>query len=386
MNQMINSGRRYELDWLRVFAILILVLFHTGRIFDMKEWHIKNNELSENFIYWMPFLQSWRMPLLLFISGAGSYFALGKLTSLHFFAQRFRRLVIPFIFALLVVIPPQPYYEHITEFKNYLDFYKSVFSFIPVYEGRIHLYHIWFIAYLFVYTIIAFPILLFLRSPKSAVFKARILRYFYNPVLLLLVPPACIMITQLILLPEYVGRAFFVYYLCFFLLGIIFYSNHQHVESIGKNRKYLLAGALLVLIPYVVNYITDDTIHITDTVTLKSILETGSVFVGWFWVIAFIAFAQYYLNHTHPWLTIMTEGIYSLYILHQTVIVVIGFYICKLPWSITSKFWSINILTLTFCVGFYLLCIRPFNVMRTLFGMKLKRQDKRINPIAIDPL
>jgi glucans biosynthesis protein C len=367
-----SNLRRYELDWLRVFAILILLLFHTGRIFDMKEWHIKNNELSDNFIYWMPFLQSWRMPLLLFISGAGSYFALGKLTSLQFFLQRFKRLVTPFLFALVVIIPPQPYYDHITLFANYWDFYKSVLDFIPIYEGRIHLYHIWFIAYLFVYTLMAFPVLLFLRSPTSDVFKDGILRYFYNPVLLLLVPPACILITQLILLPEYVGRAFFVYYLCFFLLGIIFYSGRQHTESIGKNRKYLLAGAILVLIPYVVNYITDDTIYISDTLTLASILERGAVFVGWFWVITFIAFGQHYLNRPHPWLATMTEGVYALFILHQTAIVVIGYYICKLPWSITTKFWTINILTLSFCVAFYLLGILPFDTMRLVFGMKPK--------------
>ncbi|WP_276368837.1 acyltransferase family protein [Chryseolinea sp. H1M3-3] len=372
MDQGSNLSRRYELDWLRVFAILILLLFHTGRIFDMKEWHIKNNELSDNFIYWMPFLQSWRMPLLLFISGAGSYFALGKLTALQFFFQRFKRLVIPFLFALVVIIPPQPYYEHITAFANYWDFYKSVLDFIPIYEGRIHLYHIWFIAYLFVYTLMAFPVLLFLRSPTSDVFKDGILRYFYNPVLLLLIPPACILITQLILLPEYVGRAFFVYYLCFFLLGIIFYSNRRHTERIGKNRKYLLAGAVLVLIPYVVNYITDDTIYISDTLTLASILERGVVFVGWFWVITLIAFGQHYLNRPHPWLATMTEGIYALFILHQTAIVVIGYYICKLPWGITTKFWTINILTLSFCVAFYLLGILPFNTMRLVFGMKPK--------------
>jgi glucans biosynthesis protein C len=90
-------------------------------------------------------------------------------------------------------------------------------------------------------------------------------------------------------------------------------------------------------------------------------------------VITIIAYGQHYLNKPHPWLTKISEGLYSFYILHQTVIIAIGCYICQLDWSIAAKYWTIAMLTLISCAGFYLLLIRPFNVMRFLFGMKARK-------------
>ena len=243
------SGRKYELDWLRVFAILALLFFHTGRIFDTGNWHINNNELSKNFDHWMPFVHSWRMPLLLFISGAGSYFAFKSI--FPFLIQRFKRLIVPFIFGMIVMLPPQVYFEHIGEFGSFWDVYKSILNFIPFYHGILNLYHLWFLMYLFLYSLIALPIIVFLHSSYSAGFKAGFLRYFFKPFALLLIPPVFITITQLIFLPNHAGRALFVFYFCFFLLGIFFYCSSAYRGTIGKNRKYFLIASLLILIPYV---------------------------------------------------------------------------------------------------------------------------------------
>jgi hypothetical protein len=97
-----------------------------------------------------------------------------------------------------------------------------------------------------------------------------------------------------------------------------------------------------------------------------------AIFVSWFTVITVIAYGQHFLNRPHPWLKHFNEGLYPFYILHQTVIIAIGYYICQLPWGIFAKFWTVSFLTLISCVGFYSLVIKPFNVMRILFGMKRK--------------
>src|ERR1700759_716026 len=90
-----TSTRRYDLDWLRLICIVILLFYHTGMWFNTWGWHVKNNELSRSFEFWMVWLHPWRMPLLLFISGAGTYMALGKRTKGQFASERFRRLFIP---------------------------------------------------------------------------------------------------------------------------------------------------------------------------------------------------------------------------------------------------------------------------------------------------
>jgi peptidoglycan/LPS O-acetylase OafA/YrhL len=374
MNPKVISNRRYELDWLRIFAILVLMFFHTGRIFDTQPWHIKNNEISENSHYWMTFIRTWRMPLLFFISGVGSMFAFRKSASLQYIFERFKRLIIPLIFAIVIVLPPQVYYEHKSEFNNYWEFYKSVWNFLPYHNGDLNLYHLWFLTYLFAYSLIGMPILIFLRSARSNFFKKKVLHFFYNPIAILIGPPISITITRLVLMPGHAWSAYFISYLSFFLFGIIFYSSSEYIARIGKNRKYLLFASLLMLIPFSWSYGFQNTNHLYDILSIQSLHEIMSIFVGWFWVITLVGYAQRYLNFSNNWLPALSEGIYPFYILHQTVIVIIGYYICQLQWSIAAKFWSINFLTLVFTVTIYVLCIRPFNILRIPFGLKLKRR------------
>ncbi len=375
-----TSERRYDLDWLRLVAIIILLFYHTGMLFNPWEWHIKNNDTSESFRYWMIWLQYWRMPLLLFISGAGTYMAISKRTSEQFAFERFKRLFIPLVFGMFVIVPPQIYYENINDYKSYSDFYKTVFDFIPYPEGSFSWHHLWFICYLFFFSLIALPVLKFLCSERSNVFSEKAGRILSSPAGILFVPSIIILISQVLLLPYFPEQthgliddwAFFVFYFLFFLFGMVCYSNINLWNSIGKNRKHLLMAAVFILIPFYGVYF-----HFRGIVTLPWDIETVetifrgiAIFVSWFWVITVIAFGQYYLNRPHPWLRYFNEGLYPFYILHQTAIIAIGYYICQLPWTISTKFWIVSLLTLVSCILVFVFLIRPFNAMRFLFGMK----------------
>lgn len=93
-----------------------------------------------------------------------------------------------------------------------------------------------------------------------------------------------------------------------------------------------------------------------------------------FLLIKIIGYGQQYLNRPHSWLKHVNEALYPFYILHQTVIIWIGYYICQLDWSISEKYWTISFLTLVSCIGFYVVCIQPSKLMRFLFGMKQKKR------------
>lgn len=379
----VGFTRRHDLDWLRFIAIVILLFFHTGMLFNPWGWHIKNNEISESFKYWMMWLHFWRMPLLLFISGAGTYMALGKRTPSQFAKERITRLFVPLVFGMFIVVPPQIYYEHIKEYNSYWDFYKTVFEFVPYPVGSFSWHHLWFIAYLLVYSLLAIPLLIFLRSPRSYPIKKKLFKIVSSPAGILFIPATFILITQIILRPYFPEEthalindwAFFTFYLCFFLFGMICYSIPLLWESLGRNRKYLFTTTLVFLIPFYVLYF-----HLQELITLpwhfdtiETAFDVTAIFVSWFTVITVIAFGQHYLNRPHPWLSKINEGLYPFYILHQTVIIFLGYYICQLPWSIAGKYWSVSLLTLLSCIIFYLLFIRPFNPVRFLFGMKPKR-------------
>jgi glucans biosynthesis protein C len=331
-----------------------------------------------------------RMPLLLFISGAGTYMALGKRSAREFRVERFKRLFIPLIFGMLVIVPPQIYYERISQYNTYWEFYKTVFQFKPYpLGGSMSWHHLWFVLYLLVYSMLAVPFLNYLRSPKSEDFKKKCLWILSSPASMLFIPSVLILNSQFLLRPFFPEEthdlihdwAFFVFYFAFFVLGIIFYAIPQLWSSIGKNRKYLAIALLASLIPFYGCYFHfRGLIQLPwDEHTLEDFFERTAIFVSWFTVITIIAYGQRYLNKPHRWLSRIGEGLYPFYILHQTIIIAIGYYICQLSWSITAKYWTICLLTLMSCLLIYLLFIRPFNIIRFLFGMKSKNlQPKRI--------
>jgi glucans biosynthesis protein C len=386
MTNTLATDRRHDLDWLRFIAILILLFFHTGMLFNIWGWHIKNNETSPGFTYWMIWLHQWRMPLLLFISGAGTYIALGRRTPGQYARERFKRLFIPLAFGMFVIVPPQIYFEHINEYEGYADFYRTVFNFVPYPQGSFSWHHLWFILYLFLYSLIALPFLVFLRSPRSLAFREHSGKFLSSPAGILLVPSVLILLTQIVLRPYFESQthallddwAYFVFYLCFFLFGMICYSNRNLWESIGQNRKHLLVAAIFSLILFYLTFFHfQKVIQLPWSIdTVDTIFNVSAIFVSWFCVITVIGYGQYYLNKPHPWLRHVNEGTYPFYILHQTVIIALGYYICQLPWSISAKFWTVILLTLVSCLTIYFLLIRPFRIMRLLFGMKIaKRVD-----------
>lgn len=375
------SIRRHDLDWLRFFAIILLLFYHTGMLFTTWGWHIKNEETSLVFNYWMVWSHAWRMPLLLFISGAGTYMALSKRTSSQYVTERFKRLLVPLAFGMFVIVPPQIYFERIQEFANFWEFYPTTFDFNPYPEGNFSWHHLWFIAYLLVFSILILPLLKFLRSADSLRFKGHMGRVFANPIAALLIPSVLILISQLLLRPyfpdethDFKDPAYFVFYFLFFAFGLVLYTNSKLWESLGKNRRVFFTASALILIPFYGIYL-----HFRGIWTLPmgaDVIETAydatSILLSWFTVLAIIAYGQFYLNRPHPILKHVNEGLYPFYILHQTVIIVIGYYICKWDLSIWTKYWTISFGTLAICLGIYLVLIRPYNPIRFLFGMKSK--------------
>jgi len=375
-----QSIRRHDLDWLRLIAILILLFFHTGMLFNTWGWHIKNNETSMTFQYWMVWSHYFRMPLLLFISGAGTYMALGKRTTRQFASERFRKLFIPLVFGMFVVVPPQIYYEHIKEYGSYGEFYKTVFDFVPYPKGSFSWHHLWFIMYLFLYSLLAIPYLTFLRSPSSESWKERLTKLLSNPLLMVLLPPSLMAVTQFILRPIFPDEthaliddwAFFVLYGSFFAFGMTAYSSANLWARIGSMRASLTVGMLVFLVPFYTCYF-----HFRgllelpfEAETIELVFDVIAVYLGWSTVITIIAYGQHYLNRSNSWLSKFNEGLYPFYILHQTMIIAIGYYICQLSWNITAKYWTVAVLTLVSCILIYLVIIRPFKITRLFFGMK----------------
>ena len=101
-----STERLYYLDRLRVLATGVVLLFHVSRYFDQGGWLVKNPELSQGFTTLVGYLSQWMMPLFFLISAMSTVFMLQHRPARKFLVDRARRLLIPLLFASLVVVSP----------------------------------------------------------------------------------------------------------------------------------------------------------------------------------------------------------------------------------------------------------------------------------------
>ena len=158
--------RRYDLDWLRVFAFGMLILYHVGMFYVTWDWHVKSRYASHLVEPAMAMVNPWRLALLFLISGIAIRFATDKTRLRHFLPERLMRLFLPLVFGMAVVVMPQAYAE--LRFKGEIEpgllgFYPDYLSFgdfsiiVPTWN------HLWYVAYVLVYTVLAAAALPLLR-------------------------------------------------------------------------------------------------------------------------------------------------------------------------------------------------------------------------------
>ncbi len=384
-----SKERRYDIDWLRVIAFYLLIFFHAGMFFVPWQFHFKNAQTSEWFETWMAFLHYWRLPLLFMISGIGVSFALGKRSPLQFIGERHKRLFIPLIFGMLVIIPPQIYFERLTQgvhFNSYFDFWKTVFNFVPYPQGgSLSWHHLWFILYILFYSMIGLPFFLFFRSKYAAGFRAKLSSFIRkHPYVIysIVIPLAASDFTLGRIFPVTHGM-FDDWYnhansFIFFLTGYLITTIDGVWDVIAAQRKKsLIMGGVPSL--FLILFVWGPTFEIMNERTeafgifygiLTVILTAGMLF-------AILGYGRVLLNKPSKVLSYANESVYPLYILHQSVQLSIGYYILQLNWGILPKFVLVVIGTFGISLLIYELFIRRFNFMRLFFGLKFKRKTKK---------
>ncbi|AUD01698.1 acyltransferase family protein [Spirosoma pollinicola] len=379
------SLRRYDLDWLRIIAILILLFYHTGMIYVSWGWHIKSAEHSTVMEQVMRWLHRWRMPLLFFISGAGTFFALKKRSYGTYAGERVRRLFVPLVFGMFVIVPPQIYIEWLFRGRfsgRYIDFYPEVFKFQAYHDGgkggAFSWHHLWFICYLFFYSLISIPVFRWLKSEQGQRFMDKIGRLIARPGGVMWSGFGVIFISQLLLKPYFPEEthalvndwAYFVKNLLLFWFGYILISRPAFWQILNDQRRILLAGTLVcTVLLYAIGLVYDT--EGPDILAWEIAYLTNSDCLMWFSVLATVAYGHRYLNVNRPILPKLNEAVYPFYILHQTVIILIGYTILtRTRLGVYDGFLVISLSSLVVCVAIYLLLIRPFKLTRFLFGMK----------------
>lgn len=372
-SNMTEKKRAYDIDWLRVLGMLTIFLFHNARFFNDEDWHVKNFELNFGMSVFVQILNHFIMPLFFVLSAIAIYHALKKRSNGQFMRERVTRLLIPLGVGIFTHSILQVYIENMTHDR----FSGTFWQFIPRYfEGWYGFggnfawmgLHLWYLLMLFLFSWLMLAI--FQRINRSKGFTTQLAILVskpYGPYLFII--PLFLMELLVSLSPETVGRRDFggwspLSYLLFFLIGYLLATDERYRPAIEKVRHASLALSVLTVIAA---YILLAMINLPSTNPLYLLVRATN---AWSWLLTFLGFASYHLNFSNRFLKYANTAVLPFYILHQTVIVVIGYFIKDWPWAVLPKYLFLVATSFTLIMLMYEFGVKRVNTLRYLFGMK----------------
>ena len=308
--------RRHDLDWLRVIAVFLLPPFHSARVFDpFEDFYVHSAETSEA-LFWsvIAFIGVWQMELLFVLAGAASWYAFGRRTAHEYRIERVKRLLVPFLFGLVVIVPIQSYLAivwrdgggSILTTADYWTMHREFGG----YDGG-HARHLWFILYLFLYSMVAAP--LFARRARGAATLGAPVPG----------PDACAVHrrrgavargrpAEPLLLVRAVRRR------------IPARASEPRLETAIDDAWRWLAPVAGALVAGQLWLWISGTGERWDTGAMSVVLDLWSATVTWVSVLALLALGKRYLSFETAFLRWGNEAAYPIYLLHQSVIIVVA--------------------------------------------------------------
>jgi glucan biosynthesis protein C len=366
------ATRRYDLDWLRTAAVFMLIPYHSSRIFDIWEpFYVKNAQTSAALTLIRALLDPWGMPLLFVVAGAASWLALRRRTAAHYLRERALRLLVPFLFGLVVLVPPQAYVAWLGQGNHgsYWHFFGQYWALrtgeFMGWTGGLTLAHLWFILFLCLFSVVALPLFLALRQPAGSRAIGWLAQLFARPgALLLLVVP--FWLTEPLPGPIVGGFNPFAY-LFLFIAGFVLIADPRFQVALDRSWRWALGLGALTLAAVVA--IRFSGIAFAESSWQSTVRDFVHHLTTWAWVTGLLGFGHCHLNRPRRWLPYLGSAAYPLYIFHQPVIVLLGFYL--VPWNagIWLKFPIIAAAATAITLGLCELA-RRWSVTRALFGIK----------------
>jgi len=379
-----DQARRYDIDFLRVFAFSLLILYHVTMLYAEGEgWHVKSAYQTDALNIPRLLVNQWRMPLLFIISGLAISFIWHKYSAGQFAAKRTARLMVPLLFGMAFIIAPQCYYEALGKgiiepgFLKFMGQYLTFQDFPGeawAGEEQIHWTwnHLWYLPYLLFYTLLLIPFAKLLDGPLRG-FRT----WFQNlrGAWIVVLPLVPLMIYGNFVYPRfpYISHALLddgyahAMYFTFFLIGYLIGRDIGFWQELVRIRKATLIFAITFFVLFVLRgeFMPDDPSFLVD--------QAGTLIVyanRWLWIVTIFGWGHHLLNRPMKWLPYATEAVFSWYILHQTIIVVVGYKLGEL--AVGPVIEPILVLIATFggCFLIHEFIIRRTRFLRPLFGLK----------------
>jgi len=386
-----RHGRRYHLDWLRVLVILNLVPWHAAWLMAYVTGFSDSTRegLGVTILrYYTGFSLRWQIPLLFFIAGASACLSLSHRSPGAFVRERARRLFVPLMFFMLVCYPVLLYFwPGVCDNKSLSDylirFWLNCLATIhhSRMPGRAPMpgwAHLWFVAYLLIFSLISLPLLICLRRQDESGLAGKYVSFFTKrgAILLLAIP---LMAINIILAPKwpmaqlnlYDDWTYFCYDLTVFIYGYIICLHESLWQAVDRHLRISLPLAIVSTV-FVLVMRFEMPAFSRPAYTPRYMLY--SIFLGlhtWCWILALLALSRRFGVRTNRFLEYAARASYPFYILHFVLMLVIGYYVVQWRLQLTAEFVILSVLTFAATLGSYELIVKQTKATRFLFGMKV---------------
>ena len=352
-------SRRYDIDWLRVIAIGLLLIYHIA--IGFQPWgvfigFIQNSETLESIWTPMSMLNVWRIPLLFFVSGMGVYFAIQRRSWKALLLERTKRILLPFIFGMLLIVP-----LHIYLWQSY---YNQDLSYM------VNPAHLWFLANIFIYVLIFTPLFFYLKSRQQGKIYAAFHRLMGNPIALLILMIPFIAEANMVQPKNFelyamTPHGFWIGMLAFMIGFFCVYFGSSFWQNVTRCRWFLLVIAFTLYILRMQQVTVDLSAYL---IPVESNL----------WIYAIFGFGYKYLNRPSKALAYLSSAAYPIYIIHMFFLYLASWLFFPLGMHPVVKLIAVIVFTFAGCFLSYEFLIRRIVWVRPLFGLKPK-EDKANN-------
>jgi glucan biosynthesis protein C len=387
-----DTNRLYFLDWIRIFAFFVLILYHTGMYYVTWDWHVKSPDAGHAIEPLMVLSAPWRLGLLFLISGVASAFMLKKIRVGALLKQRSWRLLVPLVFGMLVIVPPQAYFEVVEKVAYKGGYGEFMRLYITGYGGfcrgddclRMPTWnHLWFVAYLWAYTMLigAIAWLAGARLQSWSDALGRLLTGWK----IVVVPVLGLTIARFALADSFPATHALVddwyshaHYFFLFMLGVLLATQNGFWANVERQRWSSLGlwlGSWAAIVCY---YSIPEALAASPAVTQwKPVMRMIYCLCQWAPILTVCGFGHRHLGFDSAKRRYLTEAVFPVYILHQTLIVSMAHWFKPLKMAPATE--GVMLIVLTLCISFGVFeMVRRVTVLRPLLGLGRKPEPENV--------
>ncbi len=377
--------RRHDIDALRALAFGLLILYHLAMLYVTDwGWHLKSSYLTEALQMPMLMMNRWRMDLIFLISGISTAFLMKNSRVAGFVKDRTWRLMLPLIFGMLVVVPIQPYAQGVANglvepgFMQFLGRYYTGYAWPEkAFDGWEHGFtwnHLWYLAYLWCYTLLLALLKPVLNSKPGLRLRQAFTGLRGLPLLLLPALPLFIYTVTLQtrfpntndLTHDWYAHAV---YFTIFLYGWCLGNSDTVWAELAALRKRALGLTLATGAGYLLMVRMFWGVEDVSTAEQWTIWALRNAYV-WLMLCTILGWAHATLNRPWRWLPWATQAVYPWYVLHQSLIVLLAYWLVPLKIGPVAEPLLVGLGTVLGCWVITSGLVQRVKWLRPLFGLK----------------